>query len=159
MYTFYTDPWLQKNPNGFKLIQWPLGRPNFWQILHSPFLGFLGICKCGPEEDFVQGGRFLMEPEQFIKFFNSNIFKKILWNTLAPSENDDSGPNPLHGHFYMPQGTQKRWLVNPPKNRVALVTIPGANQLHSQGESNHEKTIVSWKKNSGFFSLLFFCCS
>ena len=42
------------------------------------FFGFLGICMCGPEEDLVQGGRFLMEPERFIKFFNSNIFKIIL---------------------------------------------------------------------------------
>ena len=55
-----------------------LGRSNFWRILQSPFFGFLGICMCGPEEDLVQGGRFLMEPERFIKFFNSNIFKIIL---------------------------------------------------------------------------------
>ena len=55
-----------------------LGRPNFWRILQSPFFGFLGICMCGPEEDLVQGGRFLMEPERFIKSFNSNIFKIIL---------------------------------------------------------------------------------
>ena len=55
-----------------------LGRSNFWRILQSPFFGFLGICMCGPEEDLVQGGRFLMEPERFINFFNSNIFKIIL---------------------------------------------------------------------------------
>ena len=67
-----------------------LGRPNFWRILQSPFFGFLGICMCGPEEDLVQGGRFLMEPERFINFFNSDIFKIILYNALAPSENDHS---------------------------------------------------------------------
>ena len=36
-------------------------------------------------------------------------------------ENDQPGPNPLQGHTYIPQRFQKRWLVNPPKNRVALV--------------------------------------
>ena len=39
---------------------------------------------CGPEEDLVQGGRFLMEPERFINFFNSG---------------------PL---IHIPQGTQKK---------------------------------------------------
>ena len=58
--------------------EWPLGRPNFWRILQSTFFGFLGMCMCGPEEDLVQGGHFLMEPERFIKKFNSKIFKIIL---------------------------------------------------------------------------------
>ena len=29
----------------------------------------------GPEEDLAQGGRFLMWPERFIKFFNINFLK------------------------------------------------------------------------------------
>ena len=43
--------------------------PIFWRTHQSPFFGFLGVCISGPEEDLVQSGRFLMEPECFIKLF------------------------------------------------------------------------------------------
>ena len=46
------------------------GGPIFWRIHQSPFFGIFGVCMCGPEENFAQGGRFPFWFERFIKLLN-----------------------------------------------------------------------------------------
>ena len=46
-----------------------LGWPHFLPIYQTPFFGILGVCMSCPEEDFDQGGHFLLRRERFIKFF------------------------------------------------------------------------------------------
>ena len=77
-------------------------------MYQTPFFGFLGVCMSGPEEDLAWGGRFLLWWERFIKFFNIKIFQIILQNALTTTENDHPEPNPLQGHSYIPQGSQKK---------------------------------------------------
>ena len=79
----------------------------------------------GPEEDLARGGRFLLWWERFIKFFNIKIFQIILQNALTTTENDHPEPNPLQGHSYIPQGSQKKVSGKSAKNRVALVSTKG----------------------------------
>ena len=52
-----------------------LGQPNFLADFPDTFFGIPGVCMSGPEQDFEQGGRFLLRRERFIKFF----IKRFIW--------------------------------------------------------------------------------
>ena len=69
-----------------------------------------------PEEDFDQGGRFLLRQEHFRIFSNKTLYKffykafylKKFYNALTTTENGHPGPNPLQGRSYILQGFQKK---------------------------------------------------